>query len=316
MYREFEQQINKIEEEISTLSSIENMTSVQQLMLSQLKSSRLELIEKSNNSLTPEDRVYIARHAQRPNINDYINALFTDFFPLCGDRNFADDHSIVGGIAYYKGIPVTIVGHKKGRTLQENIDCNFGMPNPEGYRKALRLMQQAEKFSRPIITFIDTPGAYPGIEAEARGQGEAIAKCLFEMSGLRVPVISVVIGEGGSGGALALSVADRILMLENAVFSILSPEGFATILWKDSKRSGEACELMKLTAQDLYDCNIADRVIKEPIGGAHKNPSAMYDALDKELNDTFQSLLKIGVDPLVSKRYKKLRSIGSTIERK
>ena len=198
--------------------------------------------------LTAEDRVFLARHPERPHIDETVSALFTDFFEQRGDRQCKEDPAILGGIARFHGLPVTVIGHRKGSTLEENLACNFGMPGPEGYRKALRLMKQAEKFGRPIITFIDTPGAYPGKDAEERGQGEAIARNLMEMSGLTVPVIAVVTGEGSSGGALALGVANHILMLENAVYSVLSPEGFASILWKDSSRSGEACEMMKLTS--------------------------------------------------------------------
>ena len=200
---------------------------------------------------TAAERVALARHPQRPNITDYIDGLFTDFFEQCGDRACREDPAILGGIALFHGRPVTVIGTRKGKTLEENLRCNFGMPGPEGYRKALRLMKQAEKFRRPIFTFIDTAGAYPGLEAEEHGQGEAIARNLFEMSRLTVPVIAVVTGEGNSGGALALAVADRVLMLENAVYAILSPEGFASILWKDAQRSGEAAELMKLTAPEL-----------------------------------------------------------------
>ena len=200
---------------------------------------------------TAAERVALARHPQRPNITDYIDGLFTDFFEQRGDRACREDPAILGGIALFHGRPVTVIGTRKGKTLEENLRCNFGMPGPEGYRKALRLMKQAEKFRRPIFTFIDTAGAYPGLEAEEHGQGEAIARNLFEMSRLTVPVIAVVTGEGNSGGALALAVADRVLMLENAVYAILSPEGFASILWKDAQRSGEAAELMKLTAPEL-----------------------------------------------------------------
>ena len=200
---------------------------------------------------TAAQRVALARHAGRPGTADYIAALFTDFFEQKGDRRCREDPSILGGIARYRGLPVTVLGHRKGRDRAENLKVNFGMPGPEGYRKAQRLMRQAEKFGRPVITFVDTPGAYPGPEAEARGQGEAIASTLALMSGLRVPVLTVVTGEGGSGGALALAVANRVLMLENAVYSVLSPEGFAAILWKDAARSSEAAEAMKLTARDL-----------------------------------------------------------------
>ena len=235
--------------------------------------------------LTAEDRVFLARHPERPHIDETINALFTDFFEQCGDRQCREDSAILGGIARFHGMPVTVIGHRKGSTLEENMACNFGMPGPEGYRKALRLMKQAEKFGRPIITFIDTPGAYPGKEAEERGQGEAIARNLMEMSGLTVPVIAVVTGEGSSGGALALGVANHILMLENAVYSVLSPEGFASILWKDSSRSGEACEIMKLTAQDLYKDGIVEEIIPEPVGGAQRSHAALFAAMDTALKN-------------------------------
>ena len=224
--------------------------------------------------LTAAQRVAIARHPQRPNITDYIQALFTDFFEQKGDRLCGEDAAILGGVALYHGRPVTVIGTRKGKTLEENLKCNFGMPNPEGYRKALRLMRQAEKFRRPILTFIDTSGAYPGLEAEAHGQGEAIARNLYEMSRLTVPVIALITGEGNSGGALALGVANRVLMLENSVYAILSPEGFASILWKDSARHEEACELMKLTAPDLLELGVIDGIIPEPEGGAHLAPAA------------------------------------------
>ena len=228
--------------------------------------------------LTAAQRVAIARHPQRPNITDYIQALFTDFFEQKGDRLCGEDAAILGGVALYHGRPVTVIGTRKGKTLEENLKCNFGMPNPEGYRKALRLMRQAEKFRRPILTFIDTSGAYPGLEAEAHGQGEAIARNLYEMSRLTVPVIALITGEGNSGGALALGVANRVLMLENSVYAILSPEGFASILWKDSAGHEEACELMKLTAPDLLELGVIDGIIPEPEGGAHLAPAAAHAA--------------------------------------
>ena len=213
--------------------------------------------------LTAEDRVFLARHPERPHIDETINALFTDFFEQCGDRQCREDRAILGGIARFHGMPVTVIGHRKGSTLEENMACNFGMPGPEGYRKALRLMKQAEKFGRPIITFIDTPGAYPGKDAEERGQGEAIARNLYEMSGLKVPVLCIMIGEGGSGGALALSVGNEVWMLENATYSILSPEGFASILWKDGRRAKEASGVMKITAQDLKALGVIEEIIPE-----------------------------------------------------
>ena len=262
--------------------------------------------------LTAAQRVAIARHPQRPNITDYIQALFTDFFEQKGDRLCGEDAAILGGVALYHGRPVTVIGTRKGKTLEENLKCNFGMPNPEGYRKALRLMRQAEKFRRPILTFIDTSGAYPGLEAEAHGQGEAIARNLYEMSRLTVPVIALITGEGNSGGALALGVANRVLMLENSVYAILSPEGFASILWKDSARHEEACELMKLTAQDLYRDGIVEEIIPEPVGGAQRSHAALYAALDTALKNHLRTLCKMGGKALAEQRYKKYRQIGET----
>lgn len=261
------------------------------------------------------DRVTIARHPQRPDITDYIHALFTDFFELKGDRLDKEDPSILGGVALYHGRPVTVIGTRKGKTLEEKLRCNFGMPQPQGYRKALRLMRQAEKFGRPVITFIDTAGAYPGMEAEEKGQGAAIAQNLMEMSRLTVPVVAVITGEGNSGGALALGVADRVLMLENAVYAILSPEGFSAILWKDASRSGEACELMKLTAQNLLQLGVIDEVIPEPEGGAHLAPSAVFEQADQCLNRHLTELLKEKSGRLTEERYRKFRRMGEKNER-
>ena len=259
---------------------------------------------------TAAERVALARHPQRPNITDYIDGLFTDFFEQCGDRQCREDRAILGGIAKFHGMPVTVIGHRKGATLEENMACNFGMPGPEGYRKALRLMKQAEKFGRPIITFIDTPGAYPGKEAEERGQGEAIARNLMEMSGLTVPVLAIVTGEGSSGGALGLGVANHILMLENAVYSVLSPEGFASILWKDASRSGEACTMMKLTAQDLYTDGIVEEIIAEPLGGAQRGRQLLFSRLDTAIAAHLAALCKMSGKALADQRYKKYRRIG------
>lgn len=266
-----------------------------------------------NTELTAAEKVNIARHPQRPNITDYIDALFTDFFELKGDRLFREDGAVLGGIALYHGRPVTVIGTRKGRTAEENIHCNFGMPNPEGYRKALRLMQQAEKFGRPIITFIDTSGAYPGIEAEEHGQGEAIARNLMEMSRLTVPIISVITGEGNSGGALALGVADRVLMMENAVYAVLSPEGFATILWKDASKKEEACELMKLTAPDLLKLGVIDDIIDEPEGGAHNAPDEAFTYIDAAIGIHLSELLEKKGSTLVNERYKKFRKMGTVV---
>ena len=263
------------------------------------------------NELTAAQRVALARHPERPGTAEFIEHLFTDFFEQRGDRLCAEDGSILGGIALFHGKPVTVIGHRKGRSLEQNLAFHFGMPSPEGYRKAQRLMLQAEKFHRPIITFIDTPGAYPGLEAEARGQGDAIAHTLALSSSLTVPVISVVTGEGGSGGALALGVGNRVLMLENAVYSVLSPEGFAAILWKDASRADEACEVMKLTAADLLQLGVIDKVIPEPPGGAHADPQALYKALDAALVRELNSLAKLSGPALAAARYKKFRLMGS-----
>lgn len=259
---------------------------------------------------TPAEKVALARHADRPGTADYIGALFTDFFEQKGDRLFGEDAAILGGIALFHGRPVTVLGHRKGRNLQENTQCNFGMPSPEGYRKAQRLMQQADKFGRPIITFIDTPGAYPGLEAEMRGQGDAIARSLATMSRLKVPLIAVVIGEGGSGGALALAMGNTVLMLEHAVYSVLSPEGFASILWKDASRSKEACDVMKLTAQDLLRLGVADAVLPEPPGGAHTDPQAMFRTMDAALQEALRKAAHLQ-DP-AAHRARKYLNMGAS----
>lgn len=263
------------------------------------------------SKISAAQRVELARAPGRPTTKDYINAIFDDVFPLSGDRKNGEDQSILGGIASFHGIPVTVIGHQKGADLEENLKYRFGMPNPEGYRKAERLMLQAEKFRRPVITFIDTPGAYPGLEAEQRGQGEAIAKSIAVMSRLKVPTIAVFIGEGGSGGALAIGVADRTIMLENSIFSILSPEGFASILWKDASRWQEACEAMKLTAMDLKKLGICDVVIPEIQGGAHAAGDYIFFAVEKTIEDNLLPLLKVRGDTLMKDRYKKLRNVGN-----
>lgn len=267
--------------------------------------------------ITASERVSLARMAERPKALDYINEIFTDFMELHGDRNFGDDKSIIGGIAYLgdsskkiSDFPVTVIGEQKGKNVKENMERNFGMCNPEGYRKALRLMKQAEKFGRPIITFIDTPGAYPGMGAEERGQGEAIARNLMEMSELEVPIICVVIGEGSSGGALAIGVGDRVVMLENAVYSILSPEGFASILYKDASKAKEAAENMKITAQDLKKLNVIDKIISEPEGGAQNDLKQVASSLKEYIIKTIKELEKISKDELVQERYNKFRKMG------
>ena len=269
-----------------------------------------------NERMTAIERVAIARDPRRPKVTDYISALFTDFFEQRGDRLSGEDPSILGGLALFHGKPVTVIGTRKGSNLEENVRYKFGMPNPEGYRKALRLMKQAEKFRRPIITLIDTPGAYPGMEAEAHGQGAAIAENLYEMSRLTVPIIAVITGEGNSGGALALAVADRVLMLENAVYSILSPEGFASILWKDAGRNAEACELMKLTAGDLLEQGIIDEIFAEPAGGAHLAPEIVFSHLEEALMRNLGQFKKSSGAALTAVRYQKFRNMGSQTARK
>ena len=261
------------------------------------------------SKITAWDRVMLARKMERPKALDYINEIFEDFIELHGDRNFGDDKAIVGGIAILDGKPVTVIGEQKGKKAKENMERNFGMPNPEGYRKALRLMKQAEKFNRPIITFIDTPGAYPGMGAEERGQGEAIAKNIFEMSKLEVPIICVVIGEGSSGGALAIAVGDRIVMLENAIYSILSPEGFASILYKDSNKAKEAAEDMKATAKDLKSFGIIDKIIKEPEDGADKDFESVVKELKSYIKKSLKGLNKLSKEELVNARYEKFRTM-------
>lgn len=265
-----------------------------------------------NDHLTPAERVALARDSARPGITDYICALFTDFFEFRGDRLCGEDPSILGGVALFHGSPVTVIGTRKGKNLEENLKFNFGMPSPEGYRKSRRLMEQAQKFGRPVLTLIDTPGAYPGLEAEARGQGEAIAQNLTVLSRLTVPVLAVITGEGNSGGALALGVADRVWMLENAVYSILSPEGFASILWKDAARGGEACELMKLTARDLLSLGVINGIVPEPEGGAQRDPEDVFRSLDQMLQRELAVLQKSSGTALAAARYRKFRRMGTS----
>ena len=258
------------------------------------------------------DRVRLARESHRPKIRDFIDVLFDDFIELKGDRLGKEDKAILGGVALFHNCPVTVIGHKKGKTLEENMACNFGMPGPEGYRKALRLMKQAEKFKRPIITFVDTPGAYPGLEAEENGQATAIAESIAKMSTIKVPIITIITGEGSSGGALAIAVGDTIVMLENAVYSILSPEGFASILWKDSSKSAKACEVMKITAEELKNYKLIDEIIAEPEGGMQKNPAPVYEALDKLIYKELKKYSKMSGEAIAKSRYQKFRKLDSS----
>ncbi|MBU9712926.1 acetyl-CoA carboxylase carboxyl transferase subunit alpha [Evansella tamaricis] len=273
--------------------------------------SRLEQLEKDiYGNLNPWERVQIARHSKRPTTLDYIERLFTDFLEFHGDRLYGDDKAIVGGIGRFQGQAVTIIGHQRGKDTKENIKRNFGMPHPEGYRKALRLMKQAEKFKRPIICFIDTKGADPGIESEERGQSEAIARNLIEMAGLHVPIVCVVIGEGGSGGALALGVGDRIYMLENSTYSVISPEGAAALLWKDASLAKRAAETMKITAPDLLELGLIDGMIPEIRGGAHRDVDQQANEIRVYLEKSLKELGNISELDLVQKRYEKFKNIG------
>jgi len=283
--------------------------------LAKLRRRFKKLSKEKMASLTAWDRVQLARHPKRPHTIDYINNLFTDFIELHGDRRFADDKAIIAGFANFEGKPVCVIGHEKGRDTKEKIERNFGMPHPEGYRKAIRVMKLAEKFKRPIFTFIDTPGAYPGIGAEERGQSQAIAESLMVMGSLKIPIIATVIGEGGSGGALALGVADKILMLENAIYSVISPEGCAAILFKSAESAPIAAESLKITAQDLKELGIIDCIVREPLGGAHLQPKKMYRLLRRALRNSLKEIINIDLDELVELRHRKFYSMGRFTEK-
>jgi acetyl-CoA carboxylase carboxyl transferase subunit alpha len=308
---EFERPIIQLRKKIMELRDFTKSTDVDLTAEIEKLEERLEKLEKDiYEHMKPWDRVQIARHPNRPTTLDYISLLFENFFECHGDRTYGDDEAIVGGIASFQGLPVTVIGHQRGKDTKENIRRNFGMPHPEGYRKALRLMNQAEKFNRPIICFIDTKGAYPGKAAEERGQSEAIAKNLVEMAGLTVPVICVVIGEGGSGGALALGVGNYIHMLENSTYSVISPEGAASILWRDASKAKTAAEAMKITAPDLKHFGIIDEIIPEVKGGAHKNVQKQAEEIGIVLKKSLQDLLQLSKEELIENRYQKFRTIG------
>ncbi|MEM1502382.1 acetyl-CoA carboxylase carboxyl transferase subunit alpha [Domibacillus sp. 8LH] len=312
---EFEKPVRDLQEKIAELK---NFTSSSDVDLSdeieklELRLKKLE--DDIYNSMTPWDRVQMARHPNRPTTLDYIPFLFEGFFELHGDRAYGDDAAIVAGVAKYHGQPVTVIGHQRGRDTKENIQRTFGMPHPEGYRKALRLMKQAEKFNRPIICLIDTKGAYPGKAAEERGQSEAIARNIFEMAGLTVPIICIVIGEGGSGGALALGVGDRLFMLENSTYSVISPEGAAALLWKDASLAKRAAETMKITARDLRSLGIVDEIIPEVRGGAHRDAKEQAQLIDQVLYSAMKELQSIDHANLVDQRYEKYKRIGGYAE--
>jgi len=308
---EFEQPIADLEKKIEELKNMSSLSD--QDMKDELQSLEKKLEKVKTNiykSLTPAQKVLVARHPNRPYFMDYIKMLFTDFVELHGDRNFRDDPAIIAGMAKFDNEPVVVVGHQKGRNTKENIYRNFGMAHPEGYRKALRIFEMAEKYQRPIFTFVDTPGAYPGIGAEERGQAEAIARNLREMAGLTVPFITLISGEGGSGGALGIAMGNRVLMLEHSIYAVISPEGCASILWKDASYSGKAAEALKLTAQDLYKLKVIDEIVQEPLGGAHrdyiKTAENVKEALKKHLNE----LKQLSPERLYEYRCEKYMAMG------
>ena len=308
---EFEKPIVQLRQKIAELKEFTKKSDVDlSSEIEKLESRLLKLEKEIYDNIKPWDRVQIARHPNRPTTLDYISLLFTDFFECHGDRTYGDDEAIVGGIAKFHGLPITVIGHQRGKDTKENIRRNFGMPHPEGYRKALRLMKQADKFNRPIICFIDTKGAYPGKAAEERGQSEAIARNLFEMGGFTVPIICVVIGEGGSGGALALGVGNHLFMLENSTYSVISPEGAASILWKDSTLAKQAAESMKITAPDLKKLGVIDSVIPEVKGGAHKDVNDQAAKIEVVLKKSLKELLAMEQKQLVTHRYNKFKRIG------
>jgi acetyl-CoA carboxylase carboxyl transferase subunit alpha len=310
-YLEFEKPIREIEERIEKLIGAGASKPSVQEEIRKLKARLVQTEIELYTKLTPWQRTQLARHAQRPAVLDYISGFCRDFIEFHGDRSFGEDRAIVGGFARFNGESVMVIGHMKGKTLKERMERNFGMPNPEGYRKALRLMRMAEKFRHPILTFIDTPGAYPGIGAEERGQAEAIARNLLAMSRLTVPIVSVVIGEGGSGGALALGIADRLLMLEHSVYSVISPEGCAAILWDDPTKVPDAAATLKLTAGDLLELGVIDEVIPEPVGGAHRDPQTTAERLAKALSNHLSQVEEFSLEELLITRDKKYRRMGT-----
>ncbi|KOP72673.1 acetyl-CoA carboxylase subunit alpha [Lysinibacillus sp. FJAT-14745] len=311
----FEEPVVQLRGKIDELKKIATEAEVDMTGEIEKLETRLTQLEESiYANMKPWDRVQVARHPERPTTLQYIEAMCENFIELHGDRTFADDAAILAGIALFEGQPVTIIGHQRGKSTKENIRRNFGMPHPEGYRKALRLMKQAEKFKRPIICFIDTKGAYPGKAAEERGQSEAIARNLVEMAGLTVPIISIVIGEGGSGGALALGVANRVFMLENSTYSVISPEGAASILWRDGSLAKQAAEAMRITAPDLKELGVIDGIIPEITGGAHRNVAKQALCIKECISDTLKVLNSLNGEQLIEDRYEKFRKIGQYTE--
>ncbi|MFN7723638.1 MAG: acetyl-CoA carboxylase carboxyltransferase subunit alpha [Rubrivivax sp.] len=310
-FLEFEQPIAELESKIDELRYVQNESAVDiSDEIERLAGKSIQLTKDIYGSLSPWQVTQIARHPQRPYTLDYVNEIFTDFQELHGDRHYADDLSIVGGLARFNGNACMVIGHQKGRDTKERTMRNFGMSRPEGYRKALRLMKLAEKFGLPVFTFVDTPGAYPGIGAEERGQSEAIGRNIFEMAQLEVPIITTIIGEGGSGGALAISVADQVLMLQYSVYSVISPEGCASILWKTSERASDAADALGITAHRLKALGVIDKIVSEPVGGAHRDIPWMAAQLKRGLNDALRQVTDLKTKELLQRRYERLQSYG------
>ena len=312
IYLEFEKPLAEIEgkvEELRALARANPEMDVEKEAAGLQKKAE-DMLSQLYGSLTPWRKCQVARHAERPHCRDYIETLFTDYTPLAGDRNFAEDNAVLGGLARINGRSVMVIGHEKGSDTKSRIEHNFGMARPEGYRKAIRLMDLADRFGIPVITLVDTPGAYPGKGAEERGQSEAIARSTEKCLSLKVPLISVVIGEGGSGGAVAFATANRVAMLEHSIYSVISPEGCASILWKDAEKMREAAEALRLTAQDLNELGIIDKIIKEPLGGAHRDIVMAMDSVRAALSRELEKLKKQPIDSLLASRYQKLMSFG------
>ncbi len=310
-FLDFEHPVAELETKIEELRYVQSESAVDiSEEIDRLDKKSLQLTKEIYASLSPWQVTQIARHPQRPYALDYVREIFTDFQELHGDRHFADDLSIVGGLARFNGQACMVLGHQKGRDTKERGLRNFGMARPEGYRKALRLMKLAEKFGLPVFTFVDTPGAYPGIGAEERGQSEAIGRNIFEMAQLEVPIVTTVIGEGGSGGALAISVADQVLMLQFSVYSVISPEGFASILWKTAERASDAAEALGITAHRLKALGLVDKIVSEPVGGAHRDVKQMCASLRRALNDALRQIVDLDTAALLQRRYDRLRSYG------
>jgi acetyl-CoA carboxylase carboxyl transferase subunit alpha len=310
-FLDFEQPVAELEAKIEELRYVQSESAVDiTLEIDQLSKKSQQLTKDIYSDLTPWQVTKISRHPERPYTLDYINGIFTDFVEMHGDRHFADDLSIVGGLARFNGQACMVLGHQKGRDTKERTMRNFGMSKPEGYRKALRLMKTAEKFKLPVFTFVDTPGAYPGIDAEERGQSEAIGRNIFEMAQLEVPIITTIIGEGGSGGALAISVADQVLMLQYSVYSVISPEGCASILWKTGEKAEVAAEALGITAHRLKALNLVDKIVSEPVGGAHRDHEQMIPLLKRALGDAWRQVADLKPKELLERRYERLNSYG------